>query len=347
MRRDLIIVLLLIFSLLSLTGCGNLFYLSKLGWHQSFITFQSIPIHEVLVDETFRDEEKERIRFIQEVKRYGEERLGLRRTGSYTKYFEVHRPVLYVITGSEKDRLKLHHWNFPVIGKVTYKSFFTLEGALKEKKFLEKKGCDTYLQQAAAYSTLGWLKDPIFSTMLTWDQPTLANIILHEMVHATIYFKGETDLNEQLATFIGNQGAINFLTEKYGASSKEVTLAIDYQKDDLLFSQWIDGAYKRLSEFFNQPISIEEKLKGREEVFQSIQETFREVKDQFRTASYNDFDRKKLNNAVILAHRRYLHRLDRFEALYEKLGKDLKKVVDFFKEIKSSGDKSRLTSFKE
>ncbi|MBS3906880.1 MAG: aminopeptidase [Syntrophaceae bacterium] len=345
MRRSLKLFLPLLCFLL--TGCGNLFYFSKLGWHQSFITFQSVPVQEVLRDEALEDEEKKKIRIIQEVKRYGEERLGLRRTGSYTKFFEVKRPVLHIITASEKDRLHLHHWNFPIIGRATYKSFFTKEGALKEKTFLERKGYDTYLQQAAAYSTLGWLKDPIFSTMLKWDEPTLSNIILHEMAHATVYFKGETDLNEQLATFIGNQGAIHFLTEKYGPGSKEAALAIDYQGDDLLFSKWVDQAYKRLSEFYDQPISREEKVRGREEIFQSIQEKFKEMHDQFKTDCYKGFERKKMNNAALMAYRRYFHRPDRFEALYERLGRDLRKVVEFFKEMKASGDKRILKSFLE
>jgi len=340
-------IFLLLSFLAVLTGCGNFLYLSKLGWHQSFITFQSISVQEILMEEVLEDEAKEKIRFMLEVKRYGEERLGLKRTGNYTKYFEVNRPVLHVITGAEKDRLELHHWNFPIIGNVTYKSFFTPEGVQREKRILEGKGYDTYLQQAAAYSTLGWLKDPIFSTMLKWDKPTLANITLHEMAHTTIYFKDETDLNEQLATFIGNQGAINFLSEKYGPGSREVALAIDYQKDDLLFAKWIEEAYRRLSEFYSQPISKEEKLKGREEIFGSIQEKFVKLQGQFKTDCYKGFEKTKLNNAVLMAHRRYLYRPDRFEALYEKLGRDLKKVVEFFKEIKSSGDKSGLTSFKE
>ncbi len=330
-----------------LTGCGNLLYLSKLGWHQSFITFQSVPVQEVLREKALTDEEAKKIDFIQEIKRYGEKRLGLQETGNYTKFFGVKRPVLYMITASQKDRLELHSWTFPIIGKVTYKSFFTLEGALKEKRALERKGYDTYLQQAAAYSTLGWLKDPIFATMLTWDEPTLANIILHEMTHATVYFKGETDLNEQLATFIGNQGAIDFLAEKYGPVSKEATLARDYQEDDLLFAKWIEEAHRRLSEFYHQPIPKEEKLEKRDEIFESIREKFIERQGNFKTDCYRGFERKKLNNAVLMAHRRYLHRLDRFEALYEKLGRDLRKVVEYFKEIKSSGDREALAFFKE
>jgi predicted aminopeptidase len=324
--------------LILLTGCGNLLYLSKLGWHQSLITFHSVPVQEVLEDERVGHETKEKICFIQEVKHYGEEKLGLKRKKSYSKYFEVVGPVLYVITASEKDCLRLYHWNFPITGKVTYKSFFTEKGVLKEKRFLETKGYDTFVQQAGAYSTLGWLKDPIFSSMLQWSEATLSHLILHEMTHATVYFKGQTDFNEQMATFFGNQGAIDFLIEKYGKESKEVMEAIHNQEDDLLFARWIEEAYQRLFNYYAKEISKEEKLGGREEIFRSIQEEFRKIKDQFKTDSYTDFDQLDLNNAVLLAFRRYIHRLKNFQALYEYFGNDLKRMIDLFKEIRTSGE---------
>jgi predicted aminopeptidase len=332
--------------LIPLTGCGNVLYLSQLGWHQAFVSFRSVPVQEVLEDNKGVDDEaKERIRFIQEVKRYGEERLGLARTESYSRFFEVKGPVLYVITASEKDRLQLYHWKFPIIGGVTYKSFFTRDGVLKEKAWLDQKGFDTLIQRAGTYSTLGWLKDPIFSNMLKWNEATLANLILHEMAHATVYFKGHSDLNEQVATFIGNQGAINFLTEKYGSGSKEVMEAIHAQEDDITFSHWIDQACKRLSSFYEQPISRDEKLKRREEIFQLIKEEFKEIKGQLKTDCYKDFEKIELNNAVLLAYRRYIHSLEKFEILYENLGRDLKKVVDFFKRIRGSKSEFAASSF--
>jgi len=326
------------FVSLSLTGCGNLLYISKLGWHQSLITFHSVPVQEVLEDERVGPETKEKICFIQEVKRYGEEKLGLTRTKSYSKYFEVKGPVLHVITASEKDCLKLYHWNFPITGKVTYKSFFTKGGVLKEKRFLEGKGYDTFVQQAGTYSTLGWLKDPIFSSMLQWSEVTLANLILHEMTHASIYFKGKSDLNEQMATFVGNQGAINFLIDKYGKGSKEVVKAIHNQEDDILFSLWIDQACQQLSHLYGREISRDEKLRAREEVFQSIKGEFKELKGRFKTDGYKNFEKVDINNAVLLAYRRYIHRLENFQALYAYFENDLRRVMDFFKEIRTSGE---------
>ena len=331
--------LFLTFMPFSLMGCGDLLYLSKLGWHQSSISFHSVPVQEVLDKKELGHEAKKRIHFIQEVKRYGEEKLGLRRTNSYSRYFEVKGPVLHIITASEKDRLRLYRWDFPITGKVTYKGFFTREDILKEKGSLEAKGYDTFVQQAGAYSTLGWLKDPIFSSMLQQDESTLANLILHEMTHATIYFKGQTDLNEQIATFVGNQGAIDFLTEKYGKESEEVVEAIHCQEDDLLFSRWIDQACQELSDFYAKEASRDEKLSGREELFHRLKEDFKGMMVSFKTESYKNFEKVDINNAVLLAYRRYIHRLESFQILYEQSGRDTRKVVEYFKAIQVSGGK--------
>ncbi len=330
------IVLLFLSISLFLPGCGKLLYLSKLGWHQSYITFHSVPIQEVLEDNRLTGDAKKKIRFIQEVKRFGEEKLDLKKTESYSKYFDAKGPILHVITASEKDCLRLYHWDFPITGRVTYKSFFTTEDALKEKQCLETKGYDTFVQKAGAYSTLGWLKDPIFSTMLQWDEATLANLILHEMTHGTIYFKGHTDLNEQVATFVGNRGAIDFLTDKYGKGSREVAEAIHSQEDDLLFSRWIDQACQQLSRFYAREIPREEKLKGREELFRHLKEDFKGKRTSFKTENYENLEKVNLNNAALLAYHRYFHRLENLQALYEYWGTDLRKTVEFFKEIRAS-----------
>ena len=328
--------LALIALLLSTSGCANLFYLSKLGWHQSFVRFRSVPVQEILGDAQVDEFTKEKIRLVQEVKRYGEERLGLRRTKNYSKFFEVNGAVLHVITACEKDSLDPYSWDFPIVGEVTYKSFFKTDEALREKDLLDRKGYDTFVQQVAAYSTLGWLKDPIFSSMLEWDEGVLTEIILHEMVHATVYFKDRTDFNEQLATFIGNQGAIEFLTERYGPKSKEVREALHRREDDLLLSGWIEQACQQLSAYYGREISKEEKLEGREALFRSIQDNFQKIKGRFKTENYRDVDQTELNNAVLLAYRRYVYRLEKFEVLHGYFGNDLKRMVAFFKEIRAS-----------
>ena len=327
-----------------LAGCGEISYISHLGWHQGYIHYYSISVPEVLEQKGIDGKVKEKILFIQEVKRYGEERLGLKRTENYSRFFDIRGPVVYIVTACEKDRLRLRSWRFPITGEVTYKGFFTREDALHEKRSLDGKGFDTFVQGVGAYSTLGWFKDPIFSSMLRWDDSSLANVIFHEMTHATIYFKGETGLNEQVATFIGNRATIDFFKEKYGPTSMEVSRAIDEQEDDLLFSRWVGRACERLSNFYRQEISREQKLRDRGNMFLSLKEEFREMRSQFKTDTYPDLEKTELNNAVLLAYRRYFHQLDKFEALYNDLGQDLRKVVEHFRGLQATGKKADLAS---
>lgn len=322
---------------LFLSGCGGFSYVCHLGWHQGAILYHSRPLADVLEREGIDPAVKAKILFVLDVKRFGEERLGLRRTKSYSTFLETAGPVLFVVTASKKDRLELRSWSFPILGKVTYKGFFSYEKARREKNRLEREGLDTFVQAVAAYSTLGWFKDPIFSSMLDWQRSTLANVIFHEMAHATLYLKGETSFNEQFATFVGNRATIDFLRERYGPTSAELRRALDEQEDDLLFSRWISGACERLSNFYRQEISKEEKTKGREEIFQALKEDFRKTRSLFKTDCYPDLEKTKLNNAVLLAFRRYFDKLDRFEALYETLGRDLRKVVDYFLDLRAKG----------
>ena len=338
MRRLKLLLCLIPCALLPL-GCGSTLYLMKLGWHQASVIYHSVAVPDVLENPSVDAPVKEKIRFIQEVKQYGEQALGLKRTKSYTSYFEGKGPILHVITACEKDRFKLRTWSFPITGEVTYKGFFTPEDADRERCSLEGEGLDTFVQQVCAYSTLGWLRDPIFSSMLTWSHATLANVVLHEMAHATIYFKGETSLNEQLATFIGNQGAIAFLSGRYGANSEEVRKAIALQEDDLLLSRWIDQACGRLSSLYTSDLPREQKLSEREKIFRSLKEDFEETKGQFKTDSYKGLEKVDLNNATLMAYRQYVHGLERFEALYEDRGRDLRKVVESLQEMQRSGQK--------
>jgi predicted aminopeptidase len=154
------------------------------------------------------------------------------------------------------------------------------------------------------------------------------------MAHTTVYFKGQTDFNEQMATFIGNYGAIDFLVYKYGKGSQQVVEAVHNQEDDVFFSRWIDQACQRLSNFYSKEISRDEKIKGREEIFSSLKEEFKKI--PFKTECYGNFEKRDLNNSVLLAYRRYIHRLENFEVLYEYLGSDLRRMIQFFKEIRAS-----------
>src|SRR4030042_1218884 len=72
-----------------------------------------------------------------------------------------------------------------------------------------------------------------------------------------------------------------------------------------------------------------------------------QLKARFKTDGYADFEKRDLNNAVLLAYRRYFHDLEKFEAFYQKTGSDLRKVIEFFLKVQASEDRAGLNSFLE
>jgi len=325
-------------ALFFLSGCAKPIYLAKLGWGQAKVILHTKSNDSVLDDPGVDLTVKEKIRLILETKTYGEEKIGLAETSNFLGFYQVKGPCLvYVVSACPKGRLKSHEWWFPITGKVTTKGFFHDKEARREKEKLERKGLDVFVQGAQAYSTLGWFKDPIFSTILHQDPVLIMNVVLHELTHATVFFKDELDFNEQIANFVGCQGAVDFSGEKFGPGSSAQEWARGVMDDGILFARFMRGICQRLSELYAQPLSAAVKLREREQIFLEAKEEFKALREQFRTDFYLGFEEVRLNNAAVLAMARYVANIEQIQRVYEKLGKDLSKTVAFFKRMESEG----------
>ncbi len=136
---------------------------------------------------------------------------------------------MWVVLAAEPFQLKPKTWRFPVVGEVPYKGFFNQRLAFNLKKnWKTKDGTSSSVTPAAGPRSAG-SPDPILSKMLNRSEGDLANLIIHEMSHATIFVKDSVDFNENLATFIGDRGAERFLIYKYGIASRQYT---DYMAED-------------------------------------------------------------------------------------------------------------------
>ncbi|MGB3468900.1 MAG: aminopeptidase, partial [Cyclobacteriaceae bacterium] len=181
------------------------------------------PVEDYLNDKTFPDSLKRKIRLIQEVRKFAIDSLGLKNSDNYTTLFDQSgKNILWNLSASEKYEMKPQEWGFPLLGKFSYKGFFDLDRAKEERTVLMKKGLDTRIRSVGGWSTLGWFKDPILSNMLYRKEGQLAELIIHELTHATLYIKDSVAFNENLATFIGEKGAIKFLKFKFGEDSPEI-----------------------------------------------------------------------------------------------------------------------------
>ena len=271
--HEMIKVIRIIFLSLSLVLVMVLIWASfnhslvNYGWHQLKGQMQIInnsrPLEDVLSDPTFPDSLKEKIRFIDVIARFAHDSLGLERSKNYsTLYDQKNKPILWTITACDKYEFKPYLWHFPILGNVSYKGFFDFQEGFAEDSILKLKRYDTEYGEVTAWSTLGWFKDPILSSMLKRSAGQLAELIIHEMTHSTIYLKSNVDLNENIASMIGEEGAIRFLKSHFGLNSKELNDYISRKADYDLFSQYmltshnqLDSLYKRISSL---PISDKE-----------------------------------------------------------------------------------------
>ncbi len=183
----------------------------------------TIPVERVLSDPAFPDSLKQKIRTIQEIKKFAVDSLGLKPVGSYESYFDQKgKPILWVLTACPPYELKAYSWYFPILGTFQYKGFFDKELVVIEEKLLKEDGLEVRLQEVSAWSTLGYLNDPILSSMLYRNEGELASLIIHEITHGTLFLKSNLEFNENLADFVGDFGAKRFLAYKYGSESIEL-----------------------------------------------------------------------------------------------------------------------------
>src|SRR5690606_11560390 len=137
-------------------------------------------------------------------------------------------------------------WKFPLLGSFPYKGFFDYNMALKEQEKLKEENFDTYIGVVGGWSTLGWFTDPILSNMLSRKEGELADLIVHELTHGTLFVKDSVEFNENLATFIGNKGAEIILKSKYGENSPEYTGYMQRREDNARFASHILRGSDRL-----------------------------------------------------------------------------------------------------
>lgn len=314
-------------------------YLMKQGYYQIKIILSRRSMDDMMKDPKLDGKTRDRLKMVGEIRQFGVS-MGLNNTESYkTVYDTGGKPVVWAVSACPKDQLSALRWKFPIVGSFPYLGFFDKDDALWERDKLKNRGYDTITRPVSAYSTLGILPDPLFSGMLFGSEEFLADTILHEMTHETVFVKEDIDFNESMANFVGAVGGLEFLKHRYGPQSKQVKNSIDYKHDDEIFSDFMADLYDELDKFYKSGISREEKISGREKIFDRYREKFeKELKPRMKTGAFDYFPKLRLNNAYILFNRRYHRDYNVFDQLYKLKNRDLKETISFLKSIKDSPD---------
>ena len=157
---------------------------------------------------------------------FAETTLDLPANGSYASYVDLDTDAIaWNVVATKEFSLQPKKWCFPVAGCLPYRGYFKEAKADHSAAKLGKKGMDVFVSPAAAYSTLGKMKDPLLSTMFTGQNVRLAAYLFHELAHQRLYIKDDGRFNENYASFVEKAGVRSWLESKN-------------QKDELL--RWQD-----------------------------------------------------------------------------------------------------------
>ncbi len=292
-------------STFGLSGCGTLSYLWQAGKGQLSLLNHARPVDDVLKDPRTSPRIKRLLTEIAAVKAFGESQ-GLKPTQNYREFVQLDRPaVVWVVSASEALHFRAKEWGFPVVGRFNYLGWFDRGDALHYADGLRKEGWDVDVRGATAYSTLGWFRDPVLSTMIPEGDEAmgeLVNTIIHESVHATLYIKDESYFNESIASFIADQ-----LTPIYLAQSPTVTAA-ERSAYELMMKvgaqrgEKMKDAYLELEALYASQASDSEKRDRKAAIY-------KRVKDELQF-------KRDINNATLIQYRTYGAGQKDFETLY-------------------------------
>ena len=308
---------------------------------------RAIPLESLLETESNNDvtkiaeAEKNRlfVERVQDIRRFAIEELGLKTSKNYTKYVQIDRNYLAaVVSASAVDSFARHEWKYPVVGTMPYKGFFNIEDARKERSKLEKKGLDVWIRGVDAFSTLGWFKDPLYSYMRDYTPDRLAELIIHESLHATVFIKNQAQFNEQLAEFVGSEGARLYMESRYGVESEEYLTMVSIEEDNRRFVAFIRELITELQSLYTSDVDREEKILEKAKIIKASQERFDvEYESRFTSTHFRRFSSLPINNAYLEMYRLYYAEDPYIADFYKKSGKDLPSFIEAAKSMSKKG----------
>lgn len=324
-----------------IAGC-QIPYIAHTAYNQAKLFSRRVPVQKVIEDPKTEDATKSKLKLVLEARAFAGNKLGLDSTENYSKFVQLDGPyVTYIVHAAPKFELESYQWWFPIVGKVPYKGYFNKEMARDAAKGFDPGQYDTFVRGVTAFSTLGWFSDPLYSSMIAYSEHDLVNTVIHETVHATIYFKNKGHLNERMATFLGDYGTELFYQEKEGADSPTIRKIRAEQEDQKLFSQFLSKEMKDLRSWYAS-LKGQRPIDERTKRLDEIQKRFvTELKTKMKTEQFASFAREPLNNARLLAAGTYYEDLTDFERLRAKLGPDFKALVAYLKNLSKSSDPER------
>jgi predicted aminopeptidase len=254
-------------------ACLPLRYVTQASAGQHQLLQRAVPLEQATAASHTTPHVRDLLTRIPAMKSFGEAN-GLRKTANYEHYSELFRPeVLWVVSASKPLAFTPRTWRFPIVGSFTYLGWFERPEADAFAADLKNEDLDVDVRPSRAYSTLGWFKDPVVSPMITEGPEALgdlAEVILHESLHATFYVAGQSTLNESVADFVGTELALRYLDQALGPDAFERVRYVDAQAEDASRGAAMKAAYTDLEALYASRVSEQEKRERKKKILAQL-----------------------------------------------------------------------------
>ena len=314
-------------------GCvsgASLHYITQAAAGQEKLNGRGIDISEVIEHGYLDKRTRALLTAVPGIKAFGEKH-GLKPTKNYERYLWIGRPaVMWVVSACDPLRFRPKTWSFPVIGSITYTGWFDRKEADEYAAELRKKGWDVDVRGSQAYSTLGWFTDPILSTMLSGNDDALgdlADVVLHESLHATFYIPGQSTLNESMASFVGDTLAVRYLAEAKSENSIEKRRFLELRKKGEARGKRMKEAYAALEALYASQLSKEEKLAEKKRITDDLR---RELKIS-----------RPVTNATLIQYKTYGSGREEMAQLLESCGGSVPRMIKMLERVRPIAKASR------
>jgi len=275
-----------------------------------------VDISEVLADEDLPENLREQLLWSRGVIDFaGQE--GLDVDGAYRYYIHTDQPaVSFLVQAAHADSLQWVSWWFPVVGRVPYLGFFDIDQRDAQAELLAQKSYDVATGQVGAFSSLGWFEDPIYRPMLLRPSEELAHLLFHELIHRSLWVRGQVEFNENLAEFGAMILTERLLAERQMQKSWQLYQQRRLDRED--YRLWLRDLRKELESVYQDDgLSRAEKLARKDEIFDSF---VKEKLPIFRTAGFDFVKHQRWNNAYVMGSSLYAPDYSRFELAFNCVG---------------------------
>ena len=322
----------------ALSACGDVRYLAQAAGGQLDLLRRARPLDAVLADPSTPAEVRRKLELVREVRAFavrnaGEGGLGLPDHGAFLKYVDVGRPhVVWNVFSAPEFSVTLDTSCFPIAGCVGYRGYFSESGAQAYAQQQRQAGQDVNVGGVSAYSTLGYLNDPVLSTMLRYPDATLIRTVIHELSHPSLYVAGDTVFNESYATAVEEEGMRRWLAAHGTPELREQDRLA--QERSAGFEALLLGARRELEALYSQTSDAQtsdaQTLRIRKaEVLAGLNARYATLKTTWGGyAGYDAFFARGVNNATLGAVAAYATLVPDFQALLSRVNGNIPAFIE-------------------